>query len=51
MNMMQADQDSTWKHLEHVMLVAVGECIQAKTFELVRLVPDADGIEQYGACH
>ena len=35
-----------WLDLENTMLAAVTESIQAKTFELVHLVPDAEGIEK-----
>ena len=35
-----------WLDLENTMLAAVTETIQAKIFELVHLVPDAEGIEK-----
>ena len=43
---MHAHQDEPWKELENVMLAAAAECVRAQTFELVRLVPDAEGIEK-----
>ena len=44
--MMEADTKSNpWFELENAMFAAVGDSIHSKTFELVRLTPDALGIE------
>ena len=45
--MMEADTNlNPWFELENAMFAAVGDSIHSKTFELVRLTPDAEGIEK-----
>ena len=45
--MMEAHTNSNpWFELENAMFAAVGDSIHSKTFELVRLTPDAEGIEK-----
>ena len=42
---MQADKDSPWREFVDAMFTAVTEAVHNKTFELVRLTPDPEGIE------
>ena len=42
-----ADKDShPWREVENAMFAAVTEAVHNKTFELVRLTPDPEGIEK-----